>query len=62
MKISKVTIELINNDGTRSKVETVMPYELAEELIIKVIDWKNRISTTPATHEEFMEAEKKFKP
>jgi hypothetical protein len=58
--VSKGKIRIDNNDGTNTELDFVMPFEIAEEILSKIIDWKNNWVATTNTVEKFQEVSKKF--
>jgi hypothetical protein len=58
--VSKGKIRIDNNDGTNTELDFVMPFEIAEEILSNIIDWKNNWVATTNTVEKFQEVSKEF--
>jgi hypothetical protein len=53
--ISKLKLHIKNEDGTFTEFTEILPSEIAEEILIHAIDWKNRYSSKVKTVYNFIE-------
>ncbi len=58
MKVSKVKLIVENNDGTFHEQETIMPYEIAENISCALITWKDGWVATTNTIEDYQKSKK----
>lgn len=60
MIVSKGKIRIDNSDGTNTELDFVIPFDIAEEILSNIIDWKNNWVATTNTIEKYQEVSKEF--
>ena len=68
MKVSKIKIIVETPDEfnpnlppSTAEIHDVIPFEIAEFLLIELMEWKRKWMVTPEEHEEFLESKEKMK-
>ena len=58
--VSEIKVTVKNSDGSNTQTTSIMPYEVSEEILCFVVDWKNRCGASVKDIEEYQKAEKEF--
>lgn len=61
IKASKVEITITNSDGTHTTLTSLMPQEVAQDLIEDAMHWKIKYSSTFKDVEEYLKYEHQYK-
>jgi hypothetical protein len=60
MKVVKGTLTWEASDGTNLSLGFVLPFEVAENIAVKIIGWKEKYMVFPKEYDEYLEKEKEF--